>query len=155
MGDRYAPTDSGATNYNRIFEKLVKNPSDPSLEEMVSYFIYKRSKREWATEFYERNGKKPDDQHLAAYVETYTTSRLEGISKEGSGIVAAFADSVIDEVTPQILRRALKEKSFIRDALVATVGAMFYTVCLIVIFLILKFADIDVYSIAEKVFHTK
>ncbi|MFZ2107173.1 MAG: hypothetical protein WAV18_17665 [Roseiarcus sp.] len=145
----------GQLSYNKIFETLVKDASNPELEEMISYFIYKKSKREWATNFYERNGNKPNDQNLFEYVETYTPARLKGLLNEARGIIATYAESVIEEVTPQILQRALSERSFVRDASVAAAGGAIYTVILILLALIAKFADIDVLEVLERVFHSK
>ena len=146
------PSGVPGHSYNRIFETIVKDPSSPTLEEMASYFIYKKAKREWATNYCQRNNQKPDEKILAEYVATYTESRLEGLSKEGQQIVASFAQSVVEEVTPQILRRALRHRSFFREAGVAAVGATFYTLVLITIALIAKFADIDLKGILERVF---
>jgi hypothetical protein len=140
-------------NYNSIFETIVRDSSSPKLDEMASYFLYKRAKREWATRYFERFKRKPDEPALIEYVESYTTTRLDGIVREGKGIVATYAESVIEEVTPQILKAALSERSFLRDASVAFVGAAIYTVILIAISLILAFADIDVYSIFHRVLH--
>jgi len=153
--DSQVPPATEAPNYNHIFETLIPDPSSPGLEEMVSYFIYKRAKREWATKFYKRIGHKPDEAHLVEYVESYTESRLNGITSESQQIVASFAQSIIDEVRPQITEEALKERNFVRDAGVAAFGAAIYTLVLIVLALFAKFAHIDIVGIVESIFPVK
>ena len=96
-----------SNHFNPIFDKLV-NVEQPQVAEMVAYCLYKIGKREWATDFFAKNGRKPNDEELAAYVATWTPSLIENTRQQATGIVNSFAASVLDENAPKIREDALR-----------------------------------------------
>ncbi|MGB8276473.1 MAG: hypothetical protein WCF20_00830 [Methylovirgula sp.] len=141
-----------SADYNTIFEKLVGDPEEENLEGYISYVYYKQTKREWVLKFQQKNGRKPNDKELQDYVETWTESSLSAYQKKAEQALIEFITYIIDNERPKILREALQHRSFVRDASVAFVGAFLYTVFLIAVTLALKFADIDLVTIMQKIF---
>jgi hypothetical protein len=93
---------NSGNQFNPIFDKLV-NAEQPQVAEMVGYCLYKIRKREWATDFFAKNGRKPNEEELASYVAMWTPSLIEGTEQQATNIVASFAASVIEDNAPRAL----------------------------------------------------
>ncbi len=115
---------------------------------MVAYGIYKTSKREWITEFAEQNARTPNDQELSAYAATWTPQLLQNANDAASSALAAYAESVIEEARPGILKDALKG-SGVRAVLLNMLAALLYTVALIFVVIVLKWAGVDLLSLTS------
>ena len=140
-----------ADDYNKIFETLIdRSGNEHVLIGYVAYVTYKVAKREWVRGFCTCNGRNPNPNELKQYISTRTDSRFTGLRNESAQILAAFADFIIEEERPSIEKKALQHQSFFRDAGVACVGALFYTLLLISFALLLKVADIDALGIFER-----
>lgn len=139
-------------HYNPIFERFVNVtlPEDQVLPGMVAYCLYKIAKREWATDFFERTGRKPNAGELDEYIRTWTNTRIAGAQKEADAVLLAFASSVIDENTPRIREDALRG-TFWTAVWNSMVAASLYTLCLIGLVVILRFAGIDLLSIFQSI----
>ncbi|WP_246164431.1 hypothetical protein [Blastochloris sulfoviridis] len=132
-------------HFNPIFDKLV-NAEHPQVAEMVAYCLYKIRKREWATDFFAKNGRKPNDEELAAYVAMWTPSLIEGTRQQATGIVNSFAASVLDENAPKIREDALRG-TFLRAVSTSIVASFFYTLLLIGVVIVGQIAGVDIASI--------
>lgn len=137
-------------DYNPIFERFVTpgQMEEQVLPGMVAYCLYKIAKREWATIFFARHGRKPSDAELNEYILTWTDSRIVGAQKEADAVLLAFASSVIDESAPRIREDALRGTFWgsVRSSIAA---AFLYTLVLIGIVMILRFSGIDLVSIFQ------
>lgn len=145
VGDQ---SDNNGPAYNPIFEQLVDGNDDQHNEliGIVAYALYKRAKREWASDLRTRGGSKPSEVQLSDYMRSWTPSRLEGLKTEAAGILAEFADYVVQAQEPRILRDAVKGK-FWRGVGTSMAANFFYTVILILAALVLARTQPDILSI--------
>ena len=93
-----------------MFPQLVRESETPEqkLIGFIAYGLYEEARREWASEFREREGRYPGPDELRAYERSWTASRLDGIRNAAIQVVAAYADSIVTQVEADILRRALR-----------------------------------------------
>ncbi|MCF1502528.1 hypothetical protein L0F51_01945 [Afifella sp. H1R] len=135
--------------HNPIFERFVdKNAPDRELEGMIAYCLYKRAKREWATEHFQRAGHKPSEEELEAYIRTWTPSRIAGALKEAEAVINAFAGSVIESNESRIREDALRG-TFWRSVGTSMFAALLYTLILIAVVVVAQVAGVDVVSIVS------
>lgn len=132
------PPDNEA-DYNPIFEKFVDhaNEGQSLLIGFVAYGLYKRAKREWAASIREEHGRGPTEDELKHYVATWTASQIEGKRSEARDVLAAFSDTVERSARPRILREALQGR-FWQGVGQSVVGALAYTLILILVVIVLK-----------------
>lgn len=130
--------------YNPIYERLVDGNSDQHNEliGIVAYALYKRAKREWTLDLKKRTGSNPTESQLADYITSWTPSRLEGLQTEAAGILAAFADYVVQEQEPRILKDAVKGQ-FWRGVGTSMTANFFYTIVLVLAALLLAYTQPD------------
>jgi hypothetical protein len=90
--------------------EAVTPPFDPIFPRLVfiAYGFYEEARREWASDFRDREGRYPAEGDIRAYERSWTASRLDGIRNAAVQLVAAYADSVAHQLEAEILRRALK-----------------------------------------------
>lgn len=145
-------SETDEPHYNPIFGQLVPEgePESELLPGMVTYSLYKIAKREWATDFFKRNGRKPDETELGEYIRTWTPTRLAGVRKEAEFFVASFSGSVLDDNAPRIREEALRG-TFWRSVGVSIFAALLYTLLLIAVVIVLRFAGIDLLSIFQGI----
>src|SRR4051812_23268433 len=93
-----------------MFPQLVKEADTPEqkLIGFIAYGLYEEARREWASDFREREDRYPGENELRAYERSWTASRLDGIRNAAVQLVAAYADTVMNQLEAEILRRALK-----------------------------------------------
>ncbi|TFF21987.1 hypothetical protein E3C22_15160 [Jiella endophytica] len=141
-----------APRYNPLFERFVdaSQPDPEMLPGMVAYCLYKLAKREWATDFFERNGRKPNDDELQEYIRTWTPTRVSGAEKEAEAVLLAFAGSVIENNAPQIREEALRG-TFWKSVWTSCVAAGIYTLFLIFVAVVLRSVGIDLLSTVQAV----
>jgi hypothetical protein len=143
----------GKPGFNPIFGQFVATDaadSDSLLRGLVAYGLYKIAKREWATELFEAENRPPKEDELAAYVRTWTPSQIDGKREQAATILAQYADAVVEAATPAI------EKVALRGSLWRAVGHgvaanVLYTLLLILILWVLKWAGVDLLGLAEKI----
>lgn len=131
--------------HNPIFAKFVDGSGDPLLG-YVAYGIYKSRKREWAAEHAKRTGNPPAASELAAYHATWTDGLIESTRQIAEASLGAYADVVVAEETPEILKEALRG-SFWRDVGVSIFAAFIFTLILILLAVILAISGIDLLAI--------
>lgn len=130
---------------NPIFSKFVDGTDSP-IPGYVAYGIYKSRKREWATEIHARTGQPPTSADLAAYHVMWTSGLIENTRDNAEQALGAYADDLIAEATPGILRDALKGR-FSRDIVVSILASFIYTLILVMLALILAFSGVDLLGI--------
>lgn len=159
--------------YNRIYEELVddQETDEELLAGMIAYGIYKESKREWAAALRQREGRKPNEAELEAYIQTWTESRLEGIRHQAAQTLASYAEAVVDQLKPEIREAAisgriradlmefkaaskLTPKRIAQGLALSIAGAAFWTLFLVLLAVALRFAGVDLFSITETVSST-
>lgn len=138
--------------YNPIFGQLVPQGEleGDLLPGMVTYSLYKIAKREWATDFFKRNGRKPVEAELNEYIRTWTPTRIAGVRKEAEFFVASFSGSVLEDNAPRIREEALKG-TFWRSVGISIFSALLYTLLLIALVIVLRFAGIDLLSLFQTI----
>jgi hypothetical protein len=141
-----------ASAFNPIFGKLVGTeegvPAD--LQGFVAYGLYKVAKREWATEIATRHGRKPSEAELEAYMRTWTSSQITTLRERAAQVLSEYADAVIREEEPRILKNALRG-SFWRGVWPSMLASFLYTLVLIGAALVLARSGIDLIGIFRDV----
>ena len=154
MADRIKPTPADKAPepqaYNPIFERFVPiDGTGDRIGGLVAYGLYKIAKREWAAEVWRIEGRAPSEQELAAYIRSWTASRLDGLQQQADNTLATFSDTVIQDATPRIREDVLKGTT--RSAILTSMAAnFFYTLALIAAVLVLSWAGVDVLGLFEK-----
>lgn len=138
-------------NYNRLFSKFVDpaQPESEQLQGLIAYGLYKRAKAEWAKSVWQESGRAPTSQELAQYHATWTATNIEAISDRAASALAEFAQSVVDEATPEIRRKAL-EGTFEKNVFTNVVGTFAYSLILILVVLILRWFGVDILGLFQK-----
>src|SRR3954451_7853246 len=92
-----------------MFPQLVKEADTPEqkLIGFIAFGLYEEARREWASDFRDREGRYPVEDELRAYERSWTASRLDSIRNAAVQLVAAYADTVVNQLEAEILRRAL------------------------------------------------
>ena len=136
-------------DFNPLFDLFVKHKSSgrERLQGYVAYALYKQAKREWA----EKKGRKPTDDELKAYVETWTDSpsRLSGLTDQSSRILDEFGDNFVQAARSGIREDALRG-TFRKAVWSSVVGTFSYSALLLAILILLKTFGVDVLGLAEK-----
>jgi len=135
--------------YNTMYENLVDNDEN-TIQGFVAYCLYKHGKREWIRQFETQNQRPPSSDELKTYVSTYTSQPIAAVQTQAAGILAAFADSAINDAKAGIVEDALKGSNW-NAIWTGVVSAFVYTVLLLVVLFILKHAGVDVIGIANSV----
>ena len=111
MNDQPAQlADASRPPLDPMFPRLVKEADTPEqkLVGFIAYGLYEEARREWASDFRDQEGRYPAENELRAYERSWTASRLEGIRNAAMQLVAAYADTVVNQLEAEILRGALK-----------------------------------------------
>src|SRR3954466_5127634 len=115
-----------------MFPQFVKDADTPEqkLIGFIAYGLYEEARREWASDFRNREGRYPVENELRAYERSWTASRLEGVRNAAVQLVAAYADTVSNQIEAEVLRRALKGR-FWRSVGRWLFGALIYTLAVL------------------------
>jgi hypothetical protein len=136
-------------NHNPLYDTFVDVPETDWLQGLVAYGLYKRAKQEWASEHFARENRPPNDGELRAYIRTWTPSQVEGKRAEAANALAEYANEVVESARPQILKEALRG-SVGRALWLGILTNFVYTLLLISIVILLKWAGIDLLALLEK-----
>lgn len=146
-------TDTPAKpSYNLLYEKFI-DPSAPIAQRLpgiIAYGLYKEAKREWACEIFKDRARTPTQQELDDYIRTWTTSRISGAKEQAEGALGEFAAAVVEANAPAIREEALRG-TFWRSVWQSIFANVAYTLILIFIAIVLKFAGIDFLSALTSV----
>jgi hypothetical protein len=133
MTDQAAqPVDATRPPLDPMFPQLVKEADTPEqkLIGFIAYGLYEEARREWASDFRDREGRYPAENELRAYERSWTASRLDGIRNAAVQLVAAYADTVSNQIEAEVLRRALKGR-FWRSVGQWLFSALVYTMAIL------------------------
>ena len=75
---------------------------------------------------------------------------VENVRLQAGQALTAYASYVVEKSAPRIREEALRDRSFIRDALVAFCGAFFYSLVLILAAVVLHFFGIDLVEVSKN-----
>src|SRR5215213_10216141 len=127
-----------------MFPQLVKEADTPEqkLIGFIAYGLYEEARREWASDFRDREGRYPAENEVRAYERSWTASRLDGIRNAAVQLVAAYADTIANQLEAEILRRALKGR-FWRSVGRWLFSALIYTLAILGTVLALGRSGID------------
>src|SRR4051794_28269793 len=100
------PSDAARFPLDPMFPQLVGDGDTPEqkLIGFIAYGLYEEARREWASDFRDREGRYPVENELRAYERSWTASRREGIRNAAVQIVVAYADTVTNQLEAEILR---------------------------------------------------
>src|SRR5215210_5791029 len=107
MTDQAAqPVDATRPPLDPMFPQLVKEADTPEqkLIGFIAFGLYEEARREWASDFRDREGRYPVENELRAYERSWTASRLNGIRNAAVQLVAAYADTVTSQIEAELLR---------------------------------------------------
>ena len=91
-GDGQQSPSREQAEYNRLFDVLVNDaPKDELIVGFVSYAYYKIAKREYVSNFYEQNGRHPNEAEMRAYIDGWTDSRIDGLKTEANQSLSNFS----------------------------------------------------------------
>jgi hypothetical protein len=137
--------------FNPIFSQFVSMDLQETdrLAGIVAYGLYKIAKREWATDLFGREKRTPTEADLEGYIRTWTPSQIEGKREQAETILAQYANAVIEAASPDIQKEALKG-SLWKAVGYGIATNVLYTLLLIAIVLVLKWAGVDILGLLEK-----
>jgi len=158
----------GEADYNDIFERLVETDGDGETHDLagfLAYGFYKIAKREWAMGIREKHQRGPTSDELAAYIATWTQSRIDGLFENAQSTLGAYAEQVIDDEAPSIKEDAITEKigealadfrrgskitfkSGLYTFVISMLGAASWTAIVYLVFICLQAAGVDILNIA-------
>jgi hypothetical protein len=152
MNDRATQqVDAARPPLDPMFPQLVKEADTPEqkLIGFIAFGLYEEARREWASDFRDREGRYPVEDELRAYERSWTASRLDGIRNAAVQLVAAYADTVVNQLEAEILRRALKGR-FWRSVGRWLFSALIYTLVILGTVVALGRSGIDPISVIQN-----
>jgi hypothetical protein len=135
--------------YNQVFERFYDNDED-QVRALIAYGLYKVAKREWFIDFEQKNDRTPNSQEISAYNDTWTLAQLNGKHSEANVIMIDYANTLIENVKPDIVRETLKG-TWLDTILKNIASAVIYTVLLFTIAISLKATGIDLLGIVSSI----
>lgn len=106
------PTDgetAAERRYNPVFERLVDENED-DITGYVAYALYKQKKRDWVTDFQQRNGRAPGDKELGEYTRAEELPRnRDSLKREAQAILSEYATAITESQYEALRERALEE----------------------------------------------
>lgn len=155
-------TEADQPSHNRVFEELVETNED--LIGLVAYSLYKQHKRDWLIRFRETQGISPSSRELNAFL--LGVLLPEQVSKYRQAAAAAlvdYAQAFVLAEEPRIREEAITERiasaagqiesagRWYRQILPGIAAAAIWTLFLIGLALLLRFAGIDILEIVQSV----
>lgn len=142
------------TNHNPVFDLLGAGTDD--IECLVAYSLYKRHKRQWATEFQAKEDRKPNQQEDAAFATAVCTEdQLKRYRQNAQDLIIAFANEVLEDERPEIEKEAITARieaaaltvsgsaSFWKQVQVGLASSLITTAVLIVLTVALALFGVD------------
>lgn len=143
-----------AEDHNPVFDLLEAGTDD--IECLVAYSLYKRHKRQWAAEFSENHGRKPNQQEDAAFATAVCTKdQLKRYRQNAQDLIIAFANEVLEDERPEIEKAAITAKieaaartvsgsaSFMKQLGAGLVSSLITTFVLIVLTIAIALFGVD------------
>jgi hypothetical protein len=140
----------GRPSYNPVFEKLVGDTKNLEIVRLVAYGLYKIAKREWTQKIWQEKHRKPTEEELAGYADTWTEQQLLDKVTAAQSALVVYGESVVDDARPNILAEALRGSGW-KAFWISLAAAAAYTLALLAIALILKASGVDVIGVIDKI----
>jgi hypothetical protein len=131
---------------------------------LVAYSIYKQDKRDFLVQWREQHGASPNPAQVQAFVATVLTpGQQQRYRIAARTILDAFADASAAAARPEIVSQAVTERietaaRAVEDAGVwhrqipaGVISAFVYTILLIAIVFVLRYAGVDLESIFDQI----
>lgn len=149
-------------DYNRVYEHLVEAEDD--VIGLVAYSIYKQDKRDFLIEWRERRGGSPTADQLDVFTAgVLTPGQQQRYRFTARNILDAYAKTVVEAERPLIQSLAITERiesaaravegsaHWYRQIPAGIASALIYTLLLIAILLVLRYAGVDLTDILEQI----
>ncbi len=133
--------------YNTMYERLVDGSSN-TVQGYIAYGLYKNAKREWIRQFEAEKGRAPRPAEVQGYVDAYTAQMRDVFEAQAAGVLAQFAEGAVSDAKPGIVEAALKG-GFWRSVGQSIAANVLYTLGLIALVVVLKWAGVDLLSIVS------
>lgn len=118
--------------YNPVFERLE---ASEHISGAVAYALYKIAKREWVTDFKAKTGARPTDVDMKQYSATQTDAILNAYRANAERIIGVYAEKIINDQRPIILREALAG-GFFRSFWPSFVASIAFSALLLLIIMV-------------------
>jgi hypothetical protein len=146
---------SEPASYNVVYEKLVIRDDD--LVGLLAYALYKQRKRAWIIDFKTQQARPPTaDEERSFLIGETTSSRLGDYRQQAESILASWGDEIIKSAAPSLQKDAIAGR--IESSLLwykqipgGIAAALSYTLLLICIVLVLRYAGIDLLGILNAI----
>ncbi len=148
--------------YNRVFEELVETNDD--LIGLVAYSLYKQHKRDWLIKFRATHGAGPSRQELDAFllgvllpeqITKYRQAAADALVDYAQAFVAAEEPRIREAAISQRIQSAAEHIEsagrWHRQILPGIAATAIWTLFLIGLALLLRFAGIDILDTLESV----
>jgi len=132
--------------YNPLFERFYDQDED-QVRGLIAYGLYKVAKREWSTQFVNNAQRQPTLEEIHAYHATWRDSVILGKRAEADDILESYANEIVKQERPGIIEEALRG-TFWSSVLTNIVSGALYTLLLIAIIVIVRWAGVDLLSLA-------
>ncbi len=130
-----------------MYERLVDGSSN-TVQGYIAYGLYKNAKREWIRQFEAEKGRAPRPAEVQGYVDAYTAQMRDVFEAQAAGVLAQFAEGAVSDAKPGIVEAALKG-GFWRSVGQSIAANVLYTLGLIALVVVLKWAGVDLLSIVS------
>lgn len=155
-------SEAGERNYNRVFEELVKSNDD--LVGFVAYSLYKQHKRDWLIRYRDVHGSNPGTAELDAFLlGVLLPEQIAQYRQSAADALVDYAQASVAAEEPRIREEAISERvssaadriegagRWHRQIFPGLAATAIWTLFLISLALLLKFAGIDVLDIIQSV----
>ena len=137
---------TGEPRFDVVFSQFYEN-EPKQVRALVAYGLCKIAKREWTSGFHERQAGPPSIADIDAYHASWTASMIYGKQAEADAILRDYGSTIIAAEKPRIVEDALHGTSI--RAMAVNIGSAFlYTLILVGIVVVLRFAGVDILSLA-------
>lgn len=153
--------ETSAMEYSKVFERLVQNERD--MVGLVAYSLYKQHKRDWIILQTRRNGRGPNAQAEKTFeMANLVEAQIERFRDSAEELLQEFATLTVNSAEPALREKAIREtigdalrrfeaaSQWYRQIPTGFVSALVYTVFLIALALVLRYAGIDLISILQS-----
>lgn len=152
---------SGPVSNHGVYDRLVQSHEDTV--GLVAYAIYKRHKRDYVARVLTERSEPPTADQIGAFVDAAgLPDQIARYRDAALAVIGAYANAAIEKQRPGIVAEAVTERmetaarqaeaanSPWKQILVGCASAFAYTVILIAVVIVLRYAGIDLMSILDS-----
>jgi hypothetical protein len=155
-------SEGTSRSYNNVYEHLVE--SDDDVLGLVAYALYKQHKRDWLVSLRRGRPDAPTSDQLDAFVQAnLTVGQRERLRMAARSILDAYALAAVNAERPHIVHNAIQGRieeaakrvenagAWWRQMPAGIISAFVYTLLLILLAFVLRYAGIDLLSVLANV----